>query len=94
MSREETKERHSIMMRPSAWKILNELKRLHNTSNSELLEEALWFFLKAKKYNPLYFKLMTTVAPCEPEENEELTKLLDDMTEDDWKIASEYELPR
>jgi len=41
----------------------------------------------------MYFKIMATSEPCDPEENEELTRILDQMTEEDLEIVDSYELP-
>ncbi|ACR79955.1 hypothetical protein [Kosmotoga olearia] len=88
----ETKERHNIMMRPSTWKVLNELKRILGKSASEIIERSLWKFIESEGYNSLYFKIMSTVEPCDDEENAELTKILDAMTKEDLEIADGHEL--
>jgi len=54
---------------------------------------ALWNLIKTEGYNSLYFKIMATTEPCDPEENEELTRILDQMTEEDLEIVDSYELP-
>ena len=91
---QETKERHNIMMTPSSWKVLKELRRVQGKSASEIIEMALWNLIKTEGYNSLYFKIMATTEPCDPEENEELTKILDQMTEEDLKVVRRYELHR
>jgi len=88
----EIKQRHNIMMRPSAWRILNELKRIQGESASEIIERSLWRFIESEGYNSLYFKIMSTVEPCDAEENAELTRILDTMSEKDLEIVDGYEL--
>jgi len=90
---QETKERHNIMMKPSSWKVLKELGRVQGKSASEIIETALWNLIKTEGYNSMYFKIMATSEPCDPEENEELTRILDQMTEEDLEIVDSYELP-
>jgi hypothetical protein len=62
-------------------------------SASEIIETALWNLIKTEGYNSLYFKIMANAEPCDPEENEELTRILDQMTEEDLEIVDSYELP-
>ena len=90
----ENKERHNIMLKPSSWKILKELKKVQGKSASEIIEHALWSLIKTEGYNSMYFKIMATTEPCDPEENEELTRILDQMTEEDLKVVRRYELHR
>ncbi|WP_036226246.1 ribbon-helix-helix protein, CopG family [Mesoaciditoga lauensis] len=87
-------ERHNITMDSETWKILEELKRIQNKSISEIIREAIKELLKNHKYNKVYFKLMANTPFCDEEENEELTKILDLLNEDDLKIVDEYELHR
>lgn len=86
------RKRHNIMLANSTWKILEELKRVHATSASKILEEALWHYIETKGYNSLYFKLMSDVKPCDDVENEELTEILDNMSEEDFKVVRSYEI--
>jgi len=81
------KARHNIMMDDEIWKILSELKRIMGKSVSKILEEAVNEYLKRYRFNSLYFKLMATVPPCDEEENEELTKILDTLTEEDLEVV-------
>ncbi|HAA84742.1 MAG TPA: hypothetical protein DCE14_00075 [Kosmotogaceae bacterium] len=90
----ETKERHNIMLTPSSWKLINELGRIQRKSASEILEEALWKMIESEGYNSTYFKLMATAEQCDPQENEELTRVLDEMTEEDMRITRKYDLHR
>ena len=90
----EPKERHNIMLKPSSWKVLKKLKRIQGRSASEIIEHALWNLIKTEGYNSMYFKIMATTEPCDPEENEELTRILDKMTEEDLKVSRSYELNR
>ncbi|TYC03102.1 MAG: hypothetical protein FXF54_01225 [Kosmotoga sp.] len=83
---------HNIMLANSSWKVLEELKRVHSTSASKILEEALWHYIETKGYNSLYFKLMSDVKPCNNVESEELTEILDNMTEEDFKVVRSYEI--
>jgi hypothetical protein len=86
------RKRHNIMLANSTWKILEELKRIHASGASKILEEALWHYIETKGYNSLYFKLMSDVKPCDDVENEELTEILDNMTEEDFKVVRSYEI--
>ncbi|WGS66019.1 ribbon-helix-helix protein, CopG family [Marinitoga aeolica] len=87
-------ERHNIMIDPETWKILKELKRIQNKSISEILREAINQLLNSKKYNKTYFKIMTNASYCDDKENEELTRILDSLTEKDLEVVDEYELHR
>lgn len=88
----EIRKRHNIMLAQPTWIILKELKRIHEKSVSKILEEALWNYIETKGYNSLYFKLMADVKPCDDKENDELTKILDDMTEEDLEVVRSYEI--
>jgi hypothetical protein len=87
-----TKTRHNITLSPKVWRILKELKRVQGLSISEILEAAILKTVKDENYNPAYFKIMANAQPCDEKENEELTKILDGLSEEDLKIAREYEL--
>lgn len=92
MSKGTKKSRHNINLDPSVWLILNEIKRLTGESISQILEKATWEYLKVKGFNRAYFKLMLASEPCSDEENEELTKILDSLTEKDLEIARTQEI--
>jgi len=81
------KTRHNITMSDETWTILNELKKVLDKSASEILEEAVNEYLEKHRFNSLYFKLMATVPPCDEEENEELTQVLDSLTEEDTEVV-------
>lgn len=83
----ETEERHVIMMKSSAWKMLNVMKRKQGKSTSEILEAALVRYANEEGFNPLAIKIMNDLEACSPQENEELTKILDQMTEDDLEVV-------
>jgi len=89
----EKRESHSIIMKPSSWKVLKALGRIQGKSAGEVVETALWKLIEAEGYNPMYFKIMASAEPCDPEENKELIEILDRMTEEDLKIVKSYELP-
>ena len=48
-----------------------------------------WF---TSKEDILYYQIISNIEICDPEENMELTKILDEMTEEDLKIADEYDI--
>ena len=81
------KTRRNITMNNETWTVLNELKKVLDKSISEIVEEAVLEYLKKHKFNSLYFKLMTAVSPCDEKENEELTKILDNLTEKDLEVV-------
>jgi len=81
------KSRHNITMSDKTWTILNELKKVLNKSASEILEEAVNEYLEKHRFNSLYFKLMATVPLCDEKENEELTKALDSLSEEDTEVV-------
>ena len=86
------KTRHNIMIDDELWKTLSELKKTLDKSISQILEEAVIEYLERHKYNSLYFKLMASVPPCDDEENEELTKILDSLTEEDMEVVRVEEI--
>lgn len=89
----EKRESHSIMMYPSSWKVLKALGHIQGKGAGEVVETALWKLIEAEGFNPMYFKIMASAEPCDPEENKELTEILDRMTEEDLKIVKSHELP-
>lgn len=74
------------------WSILKELKRISDKSISEIIEEAVKEYIERHEIDSLYFKLMASVPPCDDEENEELTKLLDSLTEEDLEVVRDEEI--
>ena len=74
------------------WSILEELKRISGKSISEIIEEAVKEYIERHEIDSLYFKLMASVPPCDDEENEELTKLLDSLTEEDLEVVRDEEI--
>lgn len=86
------KKRHNITISPEVWEILTELKRLQGKSISEIVESVVKKTIQHEGYNPTYFKIMSSVPYCNDEENEELTKILDSLTEDDLKVVEKYEI--
>ena len=87
-----TKERHNITLSPKIWKALQTLKRLQGQSVSDILEEAVKELVKSKNYNSTYFKIMSSVGPCDDKENEELSQLLDELKDNDLKVVETYQL--
>ena len=88
------KARHNIMMSPEAWTVLQELRRVQGESVSNLIEAAVWAYIKLNKYNATYFKIMSTAPPLDDADNAELTELLDSLTPEDLEVVESYELPR
>ena len=74
------------------WSILKELKRISDKSISEIIEEAVKEYIERHKIDSLYLRLMASVPPCDEKENEELTKLLDSLTEEDLEVVRYEEL--
>jgi hypothetical protein len=87
-----TKGRHNLTISPDIWSILSELKKIRNQSIGEIIEDAVKKLIKDEKLNTTYFKIMRSAQFCDPKENEEITRILDNLTEDDLEISSEYEL--
>ncbi|MFB6226664.1 MAG: ribbon-helix-helix protein, CopG family, partial [Candidatus Paceibacteria bacterium] len=85
-------ERHSITISPEVWEILENLKQTKNKSISELIENAVKKQIKDEGYNATYFKMMADTEYVSDEENEELTKALDKLDDEDLEIADEYEV--
>lgn len=54
------------------------------------MEEAVKNYLKSNKYNNLYFKLMNTAPFCDNRENEEITEMLEQLTEEDLEITDKF----
>ncbi len=86
------KARHNMTMSKEVWNVLNELKKTLDKSISEILEEAVLEYFENHKYNLLYFKLMANTEPCDDEENEELTKILDSLTKEDIEVVRVEEM--
>ena len=86
------REKHNITLSPKTWNTLKVLKRIRGQSISKLIEEGVEQLIRTKKYNPVYFKIMSSTEYCSESENKELTKLLNSITEDDLTIAEEYDL--
>jgi len=86
------KERHNIMIDNQVWAALQELKRLKGKSMSFIMEKAVKNYLKSNKYNNLYFKLMNTVPFCDNRENEEITEMLEQLTEENLEITDKFEV--
>ncbi len=89
---ETNKQRHNLTFSPEIWNILTELKRVQGKSISQVIEEAVKSHIKSKGYNGAYFKMMADSEYCDDRENEELTKVLDSLTELDLEISAEYEI--
>jgi len=86
------KERHNLTLSKETWELLRKVKEIEGKSISSILEESFLMYLKKKNYNPVYFKIMLTTPPCDSKEEEELTKILDNLSDEDLEIAEEYEL--
>jgi len=50
----EKRESHSIIMKPSSWKVLKALGRIQGKSAGEVVETALWKLIEAEGYNPMF----------------------------------------
>ena len=84
--------RHNLVLSDETWAILNELKRLKGISISAIIEETVKTYLKANKYNELYFKLHGISPFCDEKENNELTEILDNLSEEDMEISRMVEI--
>ena len=49
-------------------------------------------YFEKHKFNSLYFKLMAAVPLRDEKENEELTKVLDSLTEEDLEVVRVEEI--
>ena len=92
MSTTDTKERHNLTLSSRLWTIVKEINRLTGKSISKIIEEATWKFVEKEGYNRAYFKLMTETLPCSDKENEELTKILNSLGEEDLEVVEEKEI--
>jgi len=88
---QETKERHNIMIPADLWNLVKEIGRIHGKSASEVIEDSVKSHIKSSGFSRAYFKLMTA-QDCSPEENEELTRALDSLTEEDTQAGGTIEL--
>lgn len=88
----EVRERHNIMINPKLWEILKRLEVIKGKSISKIIEESVIKMLKEEGYNTTYFKIMSSVLECDDKENEEITKVLDSLKEEDLEVAESYEL--
>lgn len=89
---ETNRQRHNLTFSPEIWKILTELKRVQGKSISQVVEDAVRSHIRSEGYNKAYFKMMSDSEYCDDVENDELTKVLDSLTEPDLEVAAEYEL--
>ena len=88
---QEVKERHNIMVPGDLWELIREIGRILGKNASEVIEDSLKSYIKNNGYNRAFFKLMA--APnCPAEENEELTKALDSLTEEETQPGKQIEL--
>ncbi len=85
MSMEKLKERHNLTFDPVVWDLLNNLKKIHDESVSSIVEKAVLMYAKKEGFDPNYIKIMTLAEPCDPQEEEELTKLLNEVSAEDLK---------
>ena len=83
------KERHNLTLSKETWELLRKVKEIEGKSISSILEESFLMYLKKKNYNPVYFKIMLTTPPCDSKEEEELTKILDRLSDEDYVDGSE-----
>jgi hypothetical protein len=86
------KVRHNITLSQDIWKVLLLLKNVNGKSVSETIELCVKKFLANQGYQSTYLKIMSSVSACDDDENEELTKILDTLTEDDLEVSDEYRL--
>ena len=86
------KSRHSITISDPLWSVLKELKNVQNTSISSIIEKSVKNYIKDKKYNSVYFKIMGSVSECDDDENLELSNILDSLTDEDMEIVESYKL--
>jgi hypothetical protein len=84
--------RHNLILSNETWAILTELKKLQSKSISSIIEDTVQTYLEVNKYNKLYFKLLNISPFCDKSENEEISKSLDSLTEDDLKVSRTFEL--
>lgn len=84
--------RHNIMMDKETWDLLNEIKMITDKSISQIVEEAVKEYIDRHKNDSLKLMLLTTVPYVDDEENEELTKLLDELTPEDLEVAEIEEI--
>ena len=86
--------RKNLTISEDVWAILETLKRVQGRSISAIIENSVKKYVKLEKINPLYLKMMTdpNVKHMTKKENDEITAILDNMTEEDMKPVTELEL--
>jgi len=86
--------RKNLTISEDVWAILETLKRIQGRSISDIIENSVKKYVKLEKINPLYLKMMTdpNVKYMSQKENNEITTILDNMTEEDMKPGAELEL--
>lgn len=86
--------RKNLTISEDVWAILETLKRVQGRSISDIIENSVKKYVKLEKINPLYLKMMTdpNVKQMTKKENDEITTILDNMTEEDMKPVTELEL--
>ena len=90
-SAEETKVRKNITITPSLWEIVRSIGKIQGKSASALIEESIKLYLKKENINRAYMKMMQ--APyLDDEENAEISRALDRLSEKDLDIGGEVEL--
>jgi len=86
--------RKNLTISPDVWSTLEILRRIQGISISDIIEKSVKSYVKTEKINPLYIRMMTdpNVKFMSKKENDEITTILDRMTEDDLKPGGELEL--
>lgn len=86
--------RKNLTISQDVWTVLEALKRIQGKSISDIIENSVKKYVKLEKINPLYIKMMTdpNVKRMSKKENDEITAILDNMTEDEMKPGAELEL--
>lgn len=86
--------RKNLTISPDIWATLETLKRIQGKSISDIIEVSVRSYVKTEKINPIYIKMMTdpSIKYMSKKENDEITAILDNMTEDDLRPGGELEI--
>lgn len=90
----EMKLKKNLTISPDIWATLETLKRIQGKSISDIIEISVRSYVKTEKINPVYIKMMTDpkIKYMSKKENDEITAILDSMTEDDLRPGGELEI--
>lgn len=86
--------RKNLTISPDIWATLETLRRIQGKSISDIIETSVRSYVKTEKISSLYLKIMTDpdIKVMSQKESDEITAILDKMTEEDLRPGGEIEI--